>query len=94
MSSWCAYLRLKTRNTKNFGLLFRENISYGFRRNLLGMRPVGFASSALSVVVAVFGAYAGFRLYGHVQKEIGFVALASSVLLMMWLFIVSPGWVR
>jgi hypothetical protein len=93
-SSWCAYLRSKTRNTKDFGLLFRENISYGFRRNLLGMRPFGIASSAFSFVVAVFGAYAGFRLHGYVQKEIGFVALASSVLLMMWLFIVSPDWVR
>lgn len=30
-----------TRDTKTFGLLLQENIAYGFRRNALGLKPVG-----------------------------------------------------
>jgi hypothetical protein len=29
-----AWLLTQTRDTKTFSILFRENISYGFRRNL------------------------------------------------------------
>ncbi|MCK1650078.1 hypothetical protein IVA88_01325 [Bradyrhizobium sp. 149] len=35
------WLRENTRDTRKFRLLFNENISYGFRRNLLGLRMPG-----------------------------------------------------
>lgn len=33
------WLLEQTRDTRKFALLFKENISYGFRRNCLGLRP-------------------------------------------------------
>ena len=30
---------------KQFGLIFNENVAYGFRRNALGMKPIGLAVS-------------------------------------------------
>jgi hypothetical protein len=33
---------LDTRDAKNFDILLNENISYGFRRNLLSLKLPGF----------------------------------------------------
>lgn len=43
------WLLNKTRDRKSFALLFKENVSYGFKRNALGLKPF-----ALSVCVACF----------------------------------------
>jgi hypothetical protein len=48
-----AWLRENTRNTKKFDVLFNENVSYGFRRNLLGLKLPGFLLNALIVVVCL-----------------------------------------
>lgn len=47
------WLREHTRDTKKFSILFSELVTYGFRRNLLGMRWPALALNA--VVVAVCG---------------------------------------
>ncbi len=41
------WLRENTRDTKKFKLLFDENINYGYRRNLLGLKAPGLAIDAL-----------------------------------------------
>lgn len=46
------HLREKTRDTKRFPLVFQENMSYGFRRNLWAMKPAG-------VTLAIFGLLGG-----------------------------------
>lgn len=43
-------VRVRTWGPKNYPMLFDENLSYGFRRNLLGMRPVGIVSSVIGIV--------------------------------------------
>jgi hypothetical protein len=43
-----AWLLTQTRDTKKFALLFRENISYGFRRNMWGLKPLGVAVALLA----------------------------------------------
>lgn len=47
-----AWLRENTRDTEKFKVLFNENISYGFRRNLLGLKPFGIALNVLTVAGA------------------------------------------
>jgi len=47
------YLRENTRNTDTFKLLFNENISYGYYRNLLGLKPIGIVLNLLSFCAAV-----------------------------------------
>jgi hypothetical protein len=47
------WLRENTRDTKKFRVLFNENISYGFRRNLLGLRLPGFILNAAIVLICV-----------------------------------------
>lgn len=51
-----AWLRENTRDQKKFDILFNENISYGFRRNLLGLKVPGFLLNAfiITVCLAIF----------------------------------------
>lgn len=48
-----AWLRENTRNRKKFGILFNENVDYGFRRNLLGLKRPGLLLNALIVMVCI-----------------------------------------
>jgi hypothetical protein len=47
------WLRENTRDTKRFDILFKENIAYGFRRNLLGLKLPGLLLNALIVSVCL-----------------------------------------
>lgn len=46
------WLRENTRDTEAFKLLFNENISYGYYRNLLGLKPIGILLNLLSLAAA------------------------------------------
>ncbi|MDQ6436339.1 hypothetical protein RB623_19960 [Mesorhizobium sp. LHD-90] len=46
------FLRNNTYDTERFRVLFNENISYGFRRNLYGLKPYGIAINLLAVLAA------------------------------------------
>lgn len=47
------WLRNATRDTKRFHILFDENITYGFRRNLYGLRWAALGANAAIVVATV-----------------------------------------
>lgn len=40
----------KTRDKTKFPLVFRENVNYGFRRNCLGVKPIGILVALLSML--------------------------------------------
>lgn len=42
-----------TRDTKAFPLVFKENVAYGFRRNMLGLKPIGIFVSLITVIWAL-----------------------------------------
>lgn len=44
------WLLEQTRDTSKHSLLFTENISYGFRRNMLGMRWIGLTAAMLAAI--------------------------------------------
>ncbi len=46
-----SWLLAQTRDRERFGLLFRENINYGFRRNIWALRPWVFGLEAIAIVV-------------------------------------------
>ena len=48
------WLRQNTRDTKRFPILFGENITYGFRRNLLGVKTLALCLNAVVVAVCLF----------------------------------------
>jgi hypothetical protein len=52
------WLRESTRSTKKFNILFNENVTYGFRRNLLGLK---WSALALNLFVVLLGAWLLYR---------------------------------
>jgi hypothetical protein len=46
-----AWLRDRTRDSRTFSILFSENITYGFRRNLCGLKATAIAFNALVTVI-------------------------------------------
>lgn len=48
------WLRQNTRDTKKFPILFGENITYGFRRNLLGVKALALWLNLVVVAVCIF----------------------------------------
>ncbi|MGI4831411.1 MAG: hypothetical protein ACRYFU_25005, partial [Janthinobacterium lividum] len=93
-SAWCAYLRAHTRDTKKHALLFQENVNYGYRRNVLGLRRVGLVTSALSLSVSSGLGYVAYRFEGQLKAEFVAAGIVALLLLLFWSFIVSPLWVR
>ena len=54
-----AWLRENTRDPKKFGVLFAENITYGFRRNLFGLK---WPALGLNFVLVLVCGYLLYRL--------------------------------
>ena len=56
------WLRENTRDTKKFKILFEENVTYGFRRNLLGLKWLALALDAAIVFICLSMLYSRFPL--------------------------------
>jgi hypothetical protein len=90
----CRYLREVTRDKTRFPLVFAENVNYGFRRNLWGMKPAGLILSVVGFfccVAAIFAPAAGW------DTSLGISLAGSAVnatLLVLWFLRISPAWVR
>lgn len=48
------WLRQNTRDTKKFPILFNENVTYGFRRNLLGVKVVALCLNVIIFALCTF----------------------------------------
>lgn len=93
-SAWSSYLRVHTRDTKKYPLVFQENVSYGYRRNVCGLRPIGIVVSALSLTIsAVWLYYLHFTAVAITSESVGAVA-GILVILLLWTFRFTADWVR
>ncbi len=80
-----------TRDTDKFGLLFKENVSYGFRRNLWGLKPLALPLAIAGLILCVIG---GWQSVGSVELDWAATCAASVVVVVFWLGWVRPSWVR
>jgi len=93
-SAWSNYLRVNTRDTKKFNLLFHENVSYGYRRNVWGLRFIGIGVSLFSSITCGIRLYFVHQSSGSLDETlVGGVAFAT-VLLLLWVFRFTSSWVR
>jgi hypothetical protein len=77
-----------TRPNAKTSLLYDENIAYGFQRNLLGLKPVGIAACALTLVA--HAALLWFRPLEELAMMTGvLIALALVVMLALWILFVT-----
>ncbi len=83
-------LKERTRDPTQFPLVLSENARYGFRRNMLGLRPLGLASSLLGLVIAAV-ATASIS-----ASRTAFLTAATidALLLAFWWKTVTSAWVQ
>lgn len=93
-SAWSNYLRVHTRDTKKFALLFQENINYGYRRNVWGMRIIGIFLALLSLAICSARLYFEYRSSGKLDDAAEGAAAFAAIMLLLWLFRFSESWVR
>jgi len=91
--SCAAFLRERTRDRKQFPLVFAENVNYGFRRNLWGMRIAGGVLSLAGLVASVVAG-----IVHSVDEWPPALAVVATVLnglmLAWWLLRINSDWVR
>lgn len=87
------YLISKTRDTNKFRLLFKENINYGFRRNLWGMKAWAIIILIVCSFIHLFTSTDGFNYFWFEEKESIF-QLILLCLLFFWVFVVTKNWTK
>lgn len=93
-TAWSTFIRVNTRDTKKYPLLFQENISYGYRRNVWGMKPVGVTVTAVSLASAALWACYAYKTTGSISLELIISGAVCAILLLLWIFHFTAEWVR
>lgn len=97
------YLREHTRDTRKYPLVFEENISYGFSRNIRACKPIGIFITASSLISNFFVAYINTPKLGNMPliyfiKEIPFLYIGliavNLTMIFVWIFLVTDNWVK
>ena len=90
----CAsFLRSKTRDTKRFNLVFDENCSYGFRRNLWGMKALGLVVASIGAAALVGLLVKSYLDSVPISPITIICGLINLALLAGWLVRFTPNWV-
>jgi hypothetical protein len=92
----------QTRDQKRYSLLFKENIAYGFHRNMLGLRPAGLLVSVGSIAITAASArsfsihppYLGPEALGSISPAIVVALVGSIGMLCIWAFFASQSAVK
>lgn len=90
-----AWLLGQTRDQKRFGLLFEENVSYGFRRNFWALKPIALLVALASLSGSAGAIILGYHTAGTVPKVE--VVVATGLVAVYTLFVatrVNRAWVR
>lgn len=88
------YLLEATRDETKFPLVLKENTSYGFRRNLWGMKPAAILVSVLGLAACIVPIAQALWADTPVRPLPVSMAICTILLLVLWLLRVTPAWVR
>jgi hypothetical protein len=83
----------KTRDTKKYYLLFKENMQYGFCRNLFAMRSTGIIFSMLGIALCCC-AGVWYVHTGRSNIAPWVCAGVDALLLFWWIFTINANWVK
>lgn len=85
----------KTRDATRFSLLFKENMNYGFRRNMLGLRRWGIAACIAAVLLTLFVLITDQPSFLNVQESVAVTLIFFDVLAATaWWRLVTSEWVK
>ena len=88
-----------TRDHARFGLLFTENMNYGFRRNLLGLKPIALGLDAIALMLVIGVAVASWKgeFAGTIQDlslEWWASAVITAIHTLLFAAYIRDDWVR
>lgn len=94
--AWTKFLISKTRDKKKYALLFIENMNYGFRRNLWGLKTYALRLlSTLMILTYLYEAITAKNYNPAGFSSLFFIAEAGLVALMCWwCFLINANWVK
>ena len=88
------FLRNNTRDVEKFSLIFKELCSYGFRRNLWGLKSIGIFINILGLVLIAIKLYYSFENQITVQPILWIALSINFVLLFVWVAWIKVNWVK
>lgn len=83
----------KTRDTKKYHLLFKENMQYGFCRNLYAMKATGTTITILGLAASILSGL-WFIHVGGPQIRSWVCAAVCALFLLCWIFKIKSSWVK
>ncbi len=83
----------KTHDTKKYPLVFKENMHYGFCRNLYAMRAIGITVAILGIVASCAAGIWSIQS-GNPDVRPWVCAVVCTLMFLLWVFVVKPSWVR
>jgi hypothetical protein len=95
--AWSTFLRVRTRGSKRFNLVGIENINFGYRKNMLGLRAWGIFLSALSLVGTIAMTVAYGKIDGWTAEVFSELITLDTLLflqVMFWIMSVNKKWVK
>lgn len=92
--SCTAYLRAQTRDREKFRMVFEENVNYGFRRNLWGMKPLAFLFIVISLLIVLTQVHPDWLDPKKVKPVIFVVLMLDAALLLIWWQVITPDWIK
>lgn len=90
----CLHVISKTRDTDKYHLLFSENINYGFRRNLWGMKYVALLIAFLCVIFHLLIISSFFTFWDNINIVDYILLAVLLVSIFYWVFSVNKDWVK
>ena len=96
------YLRNYSRDTKKYPLVFKENMNYGFARNLYCSKLIGILICVLSLLLSVLMFYLKYiannnfpKYTESISKLDSLISIISSFsMILIWVFLVNFNWVK
>lgn len=89
------WLREATRDKKKFALVFAENTNYGFRRNLLGVKPLALVVCALTLAATVLHAWMSTAgNLSAVAPQSWIAVVVACIGLVVWGIVISADFVK
>lgn len=90
------WLLAQTGDHERFGLLFQENINYGFRRSMLAVKPWALAAdTAMIIAIVVVEFWAGIQVHFLPVDAWTWAAISFAIFhMIMFLFLINASWVR
>ena len=93
-AAWSNFLRASTRDPKIFNLLLQENINYGYRRNIWGLRAIGISLTVVAFLGSVVRICVVYRASSHFDEPLLAAGGFCLLIFALWVFRFNSDWVR